>query len=281
MSQDSAYRSGGIDPRRQNGITTGHLGEAAREMLPRCLEFRDWLQAHAGELCAIVGIRAREASTGASAALRIEMNGIAYGDGGWLAPHTDASPPDDSDGRLVAWMLYLTHPADGEWADERGGALRLQAPSGPSRVRPRFNRFAMFEVSGASVHAIERVRGADGWEHCRLALSGWIRGPRGAARPQMAVYRRTADWEAQRAEVTESLDGARALYGVFAAQREYGGLELADLGPRLEQIARRRAAHLAAPNGTVFVAFAPGPAWCILVLDTGSRWSTWGRRRNM
>src|SRR3989442_14873866 len=106
--------------------------------------------------------------------MQIEMNAMAYGEGSWLSPHTDHGS-SDSDERLLAWMLYLTDPSDGEWPAEKGGALRVSLSGGRAvRLQPKFNRFAIFKVSGTSVHEIETIKWNCGWEKCRLTLSGWL-----------------------------------------------------------------------------------------------------------
>src|SRR5436309_214912 len=56
MSQDGPDYESGIVPDRQNGITAGHLEESHRAVLGHCLAFKDFLQEHSRQLCAIAGI---------------------------------------------------------------------------------------------------------------------------------------------------------------------------------------------------------------------------------
>ena len=165
MQQETHHGHSGVRFDRQSGITTGHLDDERRTAFPRSLAFSDLLEDRLAEVCAAV------AGTPPVQA-EIEMNAMAYGHEGWLSPHTDYVVHDPV--ALFAWMLYLTHPDDGEWLPDMGGAVRLFDAGGSElRLRPKFNRFGLFKVSDASFHEIERVTWACAWDRCRLALSGW------------------------------------------------------------------------------------------------------------
>lgn len=245
---------------RQNGITTGHLGEQQRSMLPHTMAFRDWISGHASELAGLLG-----AAVGAQP--DIEMNAMAYGRGAWLSAHTDYRP-DEARPRLAAWMLYLTHPDDGEWAAEKGGAVRLFDATGQATVvRPRFNRFAMFKVSDDSLHEIEPVTFDCRWDRCRLALSGWIRGVDDSRPREARLYVKRADAAQVLAERDARLRGAIAMYDLLRHQHEYSGQAAGDLTSLLAQYSAERDLQAGAPEGTVFLRNAPGPAGCIFVVD--------------
>ena len=118
MQQDGLGGGGQFVPHRQNGITTGHLQEEDRERLPYCWRFGDFLAQNFGTLCPLVGVDPADASY-------LELNAMAYGGGAWLSPHTDFFEYGHTENRLVAWMLYLTAPEDGEWSADKGGAVRV------------------------------------------------------------------------------------------------------------------------------------------------------------
>ena len=155
----------GVDFARQTGITTGGIGDGGNSGLVRCVDFLVSLRQHATALHELVGGQIRNQ-------LQVIMNGMAYGEGGWLKEHTDA-PPDGTE--RVSWILYLTDPGDGEWSEDDGGALRLRDEAGGSaRVFPKFNRFAAFRNGDDSHHEVQPVRRKTTWPTCRLALSGWM-----------------------------------------------------------------------------------------------------------
>jgi Rps23 Pro-64 3,4-dihydroxylase Tpa1-like proline 4-hydroxylase len=261
MTQAGRYEAAShLRTDHQNGITSGHLGEQQRALLPHTLAFRDVMASHATELAARLG-----ADVGATP--EIEINAMAYGNGAWLSAHTDYRS-DEARPRLVAWMLYLTHPGDGEWSPDMGGAVRLfEAKGDATVVRPRFNRFAMFRVSDHSLHEIEPVTFAGGWDRCRLALSGWIRGA-DDTRPRAArLYARRADADRIRTERDARLRGAIAMYDLLRQQYEYTGQTTVELASLVKQYETERALQASAPEGTVFVRLAPGPPGCIFVVD--------------
>jgi hypothetical protein len=164
-------------------------------------------------------------------------------------------------------MLYLTHPDDGEWSVEQGGALRVCEPDGQDeRLRPKFNRFAAFAVSADSVHEIEPVRWACGWTRCRLALSGWVRAADAGDR-LTRLYVRRAEAAADRAAAEARLLGTLASARLLGQQQRHAGLDPADADERRQRAARELDAHRVAPAGTVFVEYVPGPAGGVIVLD--------------
>jgi hypothetical protein len=247
---------------RQNGITTGHLDEEVREKLPWCLKLRDFLAERFAVLLPLVGVDPSDAR-------EVEINAMAYGAGGWLSPHTDFFDHSSTENRLVAWMLYLTDPEDGEWAASKGGAVRVWASTGKEdRVRPRFNRFAMFRVAKNSFHEIEKITWEPGWPNCRLALSGWIQG----VAPQQ-IERRTRMYlvspsaQERREEMEAYLEGSLALHRLLAKQKGYCGRDVTAASNRIAEFERDYMAHREAPAGTSFVRRAPGPAGCIIVVN--------------
>jgi hypothetical protein len=249
-------------PRRQNGITTGHLGEEDRARLPYCLQFRDLLTQNLEVLCRLVGVDP-------ASALSIEINAMAYGSGAWLSPHTD-SHGDKDHGRLAAWMLYLTAPEDGEWSADRGGAVRVWIPGGEEeRLYPKFNRFAMFRVRHDSFHEIERVTWEPEWSHCRMALSGWVRGrtEEGTVPRGIRVYTQSSSARKSQEETELRLRGSLAVYRLLAKQKEYCGRGTGSLVDRISELERDYQAHLEAPPGTSFLRRAAGPQGCIIVLN--------------
>ena len=270
MTQDSRFDAVS-QPRtdRQNGITTRHIGEQQRAMLPSALAFQDMLYQRAESLAARVGVDA-------AAGLEIEMNAMAYGEGAWLSPHSDYRP-DDARPRRVAWMLYLTNPEDGEWSTEKGGAVRLfekdvlaplsAAHRSETRIRPRFNRFAMFQVSEGSLHEIEAISWSCGWERCRMALSGWFRGPDTSGPMAARLYVRRPDADDIRAQREARLRGAIAMYRLLRLQQAHAGNDSGSLDDVLKRYEAEREAQSTAPAGTVFLRHAPGPAWCVVVID--------------
>ena len=260
MQQETHDGHNGVRYDRQSGITTGHLGEEQRLRFPRSLAFADLLKERLVEVCAAAGEDPPSLAD-------IEMNAMAYGHDGWLSPHTDYVIHDPNP-RQFAWMLYLTHPDDGEWAPEMGGAVRLfDAAGGEVRLRPKFNRFALFSVSDSSFHEIERVTWACGWDHCRLALSGWIRGTAGAGERRTCLYVRRSNTERARAEQMSRLQGALAMYGLMLRQQRHSGQDTVEVERTLARYEREHQAHRDAPEGTLFLRHAPGPAWCIIVVD--------------
>jgi hypothetical protein len=193
---------------------------------------------------------------------------MAYGQGCWLSSHTDhhgaSVHPQE---RLIAWMLYLTHPEDGEWSG-RGGAVRVwDEPSNAVRLDPRFNRFALFRVSPNSFHEIEELTATTDWEHCRLALSGWIRKPVALADRRMAVYRKATDSDVARATTAKRLAGSIALHRLWKQQRLHCHLDDTTLTEQLDTLERSYESNDRAPPGTSFVTHMPGPKWSIVVVD--------------
>lgn len=272
MRQDGYNIKGLLNAHRQNGITTGHLTSKYRDRLPYCLKFREFLQSRLRELCEIEGIEYTDN-------LRVEINAMAYGEGAWLSGHTDSGATEDTDDRLIAWMLYLTHPDEGEWAVDNGGAVRLWTREGDeARLSPQFNRFAMFRVHKQSFHEIEKITRQTVWTTCRLALSGWIRGAAQKQAKNMSVYLKSSDYARLRTEVETRLQGAQALYGLMLQQRQHCGVDLGKTVETLNDCRRDYDAHLDAPDGTSFVHCVAGPQGCITVLDEARRVSYFGPR---
>jgi Rps23 Pro-64 3,4-dihydroxylase Tpa1-like proline 4-hydroxylase len=260
MLQQGQTGNAVIKPENQNGITTGHLTERHREHLPHCLMFRDWLQQNLNDVCGAVGVPFEEKLT-------VEINAMAYGYGGWLSPHTDSGGIESANDRLIAWMLYLTHPEDGEWPIDRGGACRLWVPHGQEiRLRPKFNRFAMFRVTNKSFHEIERVNSNLGWERCRLALSGWIRGSYLPPVRKLRVYLKSADFVAARFQKAAYLEGSLAMYELMLQQKAYTGGDTQSTAEMIRELRDDLDALQNSPDGTVFLRRMPGPGGCIMVL---------------
>lgn len=258
MQQENYFGGKQINLHNQNGLTTGHLKDGHRSWLPECLQFRDWLQEHSHELCQLVG-------ADNAGELEIEINGMAYGEGSWLSRHTDSG--SDSTERLVAWMFYLTHPDDGEWSPDRGGAVKLWSPEREARLSPRFNRFALFKVNTKSFHEVERVSWSTGWDRCRLALSGWVRGIRKQSRKSMWVYMESQNFNELRAELDLRLRGALAANTLMLQQKEYCGIAASGVRSKLENLREDYQAHINSPAGTSFLHRTEGPAGCIAVLN--------------
>lgn len=262
MTQGEGYDGGRFVPHRQSGLTTGHLDDVEFVGLSWCRRFRDFLDAETADLCHLVGVVPL-------ARMEVEINAMAYGEGGRLAWHTDHGG-FGVDERPVAWMLYLTEPADGEWSPEQGGAVRLRGREGvEAHLAPRFNRFALFRVGPESHHEIGTVTWKCGWRRCRLALSGWIRGPQVDATPgrHMRVYLRSEDYRARRARLETVIGGALAVYRLMCEQRAHAAIEGAEPASRVAALERDCLAHRSSPEGTSFLRYAPGPAWCVTVVD--------------
>jgi hypothetical protein len=265
MKQEGTAGEEMIAPHRQNGITTGHLAEEVWEKLPYCLKFRDFLAASFEALLPLVG-------ADPSAAREVEINAMAYGAGGWLSPHTDFFDYSTTENRLVAWMLYLTDPEDGEWPASKGGAVRVwNAAEQEDRVRPRFNRFAMFRVARNSFHEIEKIAWEPGWANCRLALSGWIQG---AAHQKIErgtrMYLESSSAQKRKEEMEAYLQGSLALHRLLAKQKGYCGREVTAASNRISEFEQDYLAHREAPAGTSFIRRVPGRTGCIIVVtETG------------
>ena len=146
----------------QTAITTGHIQGRFPE-LELCQRF-------AAELAGVARAVAEAVGNPSPVPLAVDMSGMAYGQGGRLKLHTDGVFE-----RRAAFMLYLTHPEDGEWSQDDGGGLLLSDGAGHEQVvHPRFNRFVAFRVSDESRHAIAPILRPTPWERARLALSGWL-----------------------------------------------------------------------------------------------------------
>ena len=274
MRQNNPNSVNVLSPQRQNGITTGHLTGARLARLPSCGRFCELVRGRMSELCAVGGGEADDPTQ-----LTLEVNAMAYGEGAWLSAHTDSLPANND--RLLAWMLYLTHPADGEWAPDKGGAVRLWDPDGAeARLRPRFNRFAMFRVHRQSFHEIEKVTWATGWDRCRLALSGWIRGPRQHQEKGVRVYLKTPNYLTLRAETETRLQGALALYKLMLQQRKFCRMDIAGTVESLEECNQDYEAHRTAPPETSFLQRSVGAAGSIIVLDERRQVSYLGAAAN-
>ncbi|MBZ5659134.1 MAG: 2OG-Fe(II) oxygenase [Acidobacteriia bacterium] len=262
MLQGSTSGSTMFIPQRQNGITTSQLLEKDREHFPQCLKFRDFVAQNFGVLCPLAGVHPADARV-------VEINGMAYGAGAWLSPHTDFFGHANKQNRLIAWMLYLTAPEDGEWPAEKGGAVRVWQPGGEEkRIRPRFNRFAMFRVHANSFHEIEKITWEPDWPHCRLALSGWIQGkPLDETGRNTRMYLISPSAQSISGEIGASLQGELALHRLLAKQMSYCGedpsLEIA----RTAELEQDYQAHREAPAGTYFIRRIAGPPGCIIVVN--------------
>lgn len=269
MRQDNRYAKGVLNPLKQNGLTTGRLTEKHRSRIPECLRFVDALRAQLPRLCEAAGVQSLANEPG----LDLEVNAMAYGEDAWLAPHTDSGAVHDGQDRRIAWMLYLTHPDDGEWDVSKGGAVRLWEPGGAEvRLCPRFNRFAMFRVSKDSFHEIERIAWPANWERCRLALSGWIRGAAPARQGKhTSVFLKSANHRALRAEMESRLRGTLAIYRLLLQQRHYCGGDTAASITAIDEATADYLAHVNAPPETSFVRRTVGERGSITVLDEQDR----------
>jgi 2OG-Fe(II) oxygenase superfamily len=262
MLQGGTSGSSMFIPQRQNGITTRPLDEEDRARLPQCLKFRDFLAENFPVLCPLLGVNPADAQI-------VEINAMAYGAGAWLSPHTDFFGHANKQNRLIAWMLYLTAPEDGEWTPEKGGAVRVWKPGDAEvRIHPRFNRFAMFRVHANSFHEVEKITWEPDWPHCRLALSGWIQGkPEPQAGRRTRVYLQSPSAQEKADEIEASLQGSLALHRLLAKQISYcendPSLEIA----RIEELEQDLQAHSQAPPGTSFVRRVSGPEGCIIVVN--------------
>jgi Rps23 Pro-64 3,4-dihydroxylase Tpa1-like proline 4-hydroxylase len=261
MRQSSYFSSNdGFIPARQNGITTGHLDDRSRDILPHCIQFRDFLHQHSQALCELIDVDCVDH--------RIEINAMAYGQGCWLSSHNDYIKHDTGNVRVAAWMLYLTHPDDGEWPVEKGGGVRLFHSDGEAvRLQPKFNRFALFKVSSASTHEIEKITWDTGWEHSRLALSGWIRGRTSREARDTCVFIASPRFAQARAAMETFFQGSLACYRLQAQQQAYAGIDTSRAVAREQELMADYEAHLAAPDGTCFSHRVPGPKGVIIVLN--------------
>jgi len=262
MTQGGVGTHGVFSPDRQNGITTGHLGDQHRDRLPHCMRFRDYVAQNLDVLCPLVDVNPKDARD-------VEINAMAYGAGAWLSPHTDFFEYGGAKTRLAAWMFYLTAPEDGEWPPEKGGSVRVWTPgSEGERIPPRFNRFAMFRVHNNSFHEIEKVTWEPEWPNCRLALSGWVLGEStDKVERNTRVYLQSAAFIQKRREVESTLQGGLALYRLLAKQKKSCGDETAWADDQISEYERDYQAHQDAPPGTSFLHRITGPAGCIIVVD--------------
>jgi len=262
MQQAGTGDSGVVNPHRQNGITTGHIRDEHREHLPQCLKFRDFLAQNFGLLCPLVDANPADAHN-------VEINAMAYGAGAWLSPHTDSFEYAHSENRLVAWMLYLTAPEDGEWPAEKGGAVRVWKPGGAEeRIRPRFNRFAMFRVHNNSFHEIEKITWEPEWPNCRLALSGWIQGRQTEVIGRKTrMYLQSPSAQERNEELETSLNGSLALYRLLEKQKIYCGGDTGKIAEQIADLEQDYRAQKEAPEGTSFLRRVSGPAGCIIVVN--------------
>jgi hypothetical protein len=262
MRQDGTAAGGQVAPHRQNGITTGHLGEADRTNLPYCMQFSDLLTHNLSSLCPLLGADPATAS-------EIEINAMAYGAGAWLSPHTDFFEYREDENRLAAWMLYLTDPVDGEWSEEKGGVVRVWKPRGrEERIRPRFNRFVMFLVNPDSYHEIEKILWEPEWPNCRLALSGWILGhPAENIDRKTRMYLQSASAKERNEKFSAYIQGSLALHRLLEKQKKFCGRDIRDTRGRISELEEDYQAHLDSPDGTSFLRRIPGPAGCIVVVN--------------
>jgi hypothetical protein len=272
MRQDGYVGRGVLNPQRQSGITTGHITELHRMHLPNSLKFREALESRIPELCRLMDVAL-------APGMQVEINGMAYGSGAWLAPHTDSGKTRGNDDRLIAWMLYLTSPEDDEWCEDKGGAVRLWNNKGAEvRLAPRFNRFAMFKVHKSSFHEIEKIKWQTGWANCRLALSGWIRGASKQLETKMPVYVRSEDYLTRRTQTETHLHGVLALYELMLQQRTHCGIDTSREQSLVENYRAEYVAHSDSPEGTSFSHLAPGHASCISVINDNQKICYFGPR---
>jgi hypothetical protein len=262
MTQGGLLGGSVLAPDQQNGITTGHITESDRGSLPHSTRFSEFLLQNVAALCPLVGVDP-------IAVTYVEMNAMAYGAGSWLSPHTDASEYNNAEDRLVAWMLYLTSPEDGEWPTEKGGAVRVWNRSGnEQRVHPRFNRFAMFRVYDGSLHEIEKIAWQPEWPQCRLALSGWLKGlPVREVSRLTPMYLQSINAKKKNAGAEEVLQGSLALYNLLAKQRTFCGGTADRTRELIAELERDLQALRLAPPGTCFVRRVPGPEGCVIVVN--------------
>ena len=262
MLQEGLGGGGMLVPHRQNGITTGHIREEDREVLPYCWKFGEFLKRNLGELCPLLDVNPADAR-------HIEINAMAYGAGAWLSPHTDFFEYDHEENRLAAWMLYLTAPEDGEWSVDKGGAMRVWADGNrEERIRPRFNRFAMFRVQHDSSHEIEMITWEPEWPHCRIALSGWIQGrPSQKVERKTRIYVQSLSFRERREEIQAALQGSLALHRLLKKQKSYCEYDTSSTAGRISEFEQDYRAHQEAPAGTSFLRRAPGPIGCIIVVN--------------
>ncbi|MBZ5642537.1 MAG: 2OG-Fe(II) oxygenase [Acidobacteriia bacterium] len=262
MLQGSTSGATMFHPHRQNGITTSHLLEEDRERFPQCMKFKDFIMQNIGVLFPLVGLNPADARL-------VEVNAMAYGAGAWLSPHTDFFGYANKQNRLIAWMLYLTAPEDGEWAADKGGAVRVWQPGGEEkRIYPRFNRFAMFRVHADSFHEIEKITWEPNWPHCRLALSGWVQGPlQDDSNRNMRLYLQTSSAEERSSQNEASLQGELALHRLLAKQIAYCGADASLELARTSELEQDYQAHREAPAGTCFIRRVAGPQGCIVVAN--------------
>ena len=262
MTQEGLGTGRILVPHRQNGITTGHLYAEDSERLPLCNGFREFLSRNLAALLPQVGVIPTDP-------VQVEINAMAYGAGAWLSPHTDFFEYSLAQNRLAAWMLYLTAPEDGEWPLEKGGAVRVWIPGEEGiRISPRFNRFAMFQVSDRSFHEIEKIMWQPEWPNCRLALSGWFLGPRVTpVSCHACMYVRSSSASEKKSEAEKRLQGSLALHRLLAKQKDYCGINASKSWGRIAILEREYQAHTEAPAGTHFLGRVPGPAGCIIVVN--------------
>lgn len=94
----------------------------------------------------------------------IELHSLRLQNGDYLLCHDDMVQK-----RKIAFIIYLSEV-------ETGGELELFGSNNGNpneivkKIKPKFNRFAMFEVSNKSFHQIKEVEG----KLERLSISGWF-----------------------------------------------------------------------------------------------------------
>jgi 2OG-Fe(II) oxygenase superfamily len=262
MTQGGAGGRAVFSPDRQNGITVGHIREQDRDRLPYCLKFRDLIARNFGAFCPLVDVDPKDAGD-------VEISAMAYGAGAWLSSHTDFLEYGRESIRLAAWMFYLTAPEDGEWPLEKGGAVRVWAPGlADERVRPRFNRFAMFRVHNTSFHEIEKVTWEPEWPNCRLALSGWILGhPAKKIELNARMYLQSSTASRKSEEIEAALQGSMAYLRLLVKQKKYCGLATGPQDDQISEFEKDYQAHKEAPPGTSFLRRVAGHSGCSIVVN--------------
>jgi hypothetical protein len=136
------------------------------------------------------------------------------------------------------------------------------------RIRPRFNRFAMFRVQHDSFHEIERVVWEPEWPNCRIALSGWIQGlPSQHIERKARIYVQSSSFQERRDEIQAVLQGSLALHRLLEKQKSYCGHDASSTAGRISEFEQDYSAHQESPTGTSFLRRAPGPSGCIIVIN--------------
>ena len=71
------------------------------------------------------------------------------------------------------------------------------------------------------------------------------------------------------------------MYNLLRQQHEYNGQVAGELASLLKRYETERELQASAPEGTVFLRHAPGPAGCIFVVDENDKVVYFGPRESM